>query len=466
MAADPRRLEAPAAAADEEDADPLASLPADFAAFSLTQTHPRSGDAKAEPFEQQRQYKTRMCIYGDKCPYGPGRCFFAHDESELRPPQARWWLPEYKTKPCRYAASSAPFMRTAAASTRTRSAGRRPIARDSLDTTDAGRGAQYLRPPPAKTQDKKYKTRMCRYCAGTCPYGVSCSYAHSAVVFRAEKSTLRAVDAKSGSVRAREELRPREPDEPPGEPTDVVSRLERLRALRDSGSLSAVEFEVLKQQVLREPGSFAAQAPVLLAPTAPPPPRCLSPPPPDAYMLPAMAMPPRAVPRPPAYAPQPPYAAVPGPPRGYGVPQLLPRGYGAPPPPCGRSRGPRGRRILGTGRRGYARRAVAGPRRSTQPRPRPPRRAARAKPLCASSQLFRLRSGCYFPTFRSSPVVYNIWCLDYALAPRGRLCSGEFAAAARPSAARAPTSPERRERYMSPPRVVTTVSRERALLIS
>ena len=50
-----------------------------------------------------------MCIYGDKCPYGPGRCFFAHDESELRPPQARWWLPEYKTKPCRYAASECPF---------------------------------------------------------------------------------------------------------------------------------------------------------------------------------------------------------------------------------------------------------------------------------------------------------------------------------------------------------------------
>ena len=59
-AADPRRLEAPAAAADEEDADPLASLPADFAAFSLTQTHPRSGDAKAEPFEQQRQQGSRV----------------------------------------------------------------------------------------------------------------------------------------------------------------------------------------------------------------------------------------------------------------------------------------------------------------------------------------------------------------------------------------------------------------------
>ena len=51
--ADPRTLEAPAPAADEED--PLASLPNDFAAFSLTQTHPKSGDARAEPFEQQRQ---------------------------------------------------------------------------------------------------------------------------------------------------------------------------------------------------------------------------------------------------------------------------------------------------------------------------------------------------------------------------------------------------------------------------
>lgn len=38
--------------ADEED--PLASLPADFAAFSLTQSRP-TGDGKAEPFEQQRQ---------------------------------------------------------------------------------------------------------------------------------------------------------------------------------------------------------------------------------------------------------------------------------------------------------------------------------------------------------------------------------------------------------------------------
>ena len=234
---------------------------------------------------------------------------------------------------------------------------------------------QYLRPPPAKTQDKKYKTRMCRYGAGTCPYGVSCSYAHSAVACRAEKSTRASRRRReSGSVRAQEELRPLEPDEPPGEPTDVVSRLERLRALRNSGSVSAAEFEVLKQQVLREPGSFAAQAPVLLAPTAPPPPRRLSPPPPDAYMLPAMAMPPRAVPRPPAYAPRPPYAAVPGPPRGYGVPQLVPRGYGAPPPPYAsvprppRPPDPR----YGPPRYAYGAPPPGPGTYPTQPRPRPP----------------------------------------------------------------------------------------------
>ena len=54
--ADPRRLAAPAN--DEED--PLASLPNDFAAFSLTQTHPKSSDARAEPFEQQRQRASRV----------------------------------------------------------------------------------------------------------------------------------------------------------------------------------------------------------------------------------------------------------------------------------------------------------------------------------------------------------------------------------------------------------------------
>ena len=282
----------------------------------------------------------------------------------------------------------------------------------SLDATDAGRGA-CTRPPPAKTQDKKYKTRMCRYGAGTCPYGVSCSYAHSAVVFRVElkilfaPSTRKRVGPRAGGAPAARARRAARRADRRREPARAAPR---RPALRDSGSLSAAEFEELKQQVLREPGSFAAQAPVLLAPTAPPPPRRLSPPPPDAYMLPAMAMPPRAAPRPPAYAPQPPYAAVPGPPRGYGVPSAA-RGY------CGAaataaagswvraltaargaaaaerySRTARRRRapgrILGRGRRGR------------------PARARRPSLSC------RLRSGCYFP--RSARLRSGRVCDDLA----------------------------------------------------
>ena len=74
------------------------------------------------------------------------------------------------------------------------------MARDSRDATDGGptqvEELQYVRPPPAKTQDRKYKTRMCRYGAGACPYGVSCSYAHSAVVFSAENQLFRVDGAK------------------------------------------------------------------------------------------------------------------------------------------------------------------------------------------------------------------------------------------------------------------------------
>ena len=265
-------------------------------------------------------------------------------------------------------------MRTAAASTRTRSAGRRPIARDSLDTTDAGRGAPVLAAAAGEDAGQEVQDAHVPLRRGHVPL-------RRELLLRAQRRSLPRGKInssrrrrESGSVRAQEELRPLEPDEPPGEPTDVVSQLERLRALRDSGSLSAAEFEELKQQVLREPGSFAAQAPVLLAPTAPPPPRCLSPPPPDAYMLPAMAMPPRVVPRPPAYAPQPPYAAVPGPPRGYGVPQLVPRGYGAPPPPYAsvprppRPPDPR----YGPPRYAYGAPPPGPGTYPTQPRPRPP----------------------------------------------------------------------------------------------
>ena len=139
--ADPRRLEAPAT--DEED--PLASLPNDFAAFSLTQTHPRSGDAKAEPFEQQRQRGPRV-YQGDEIlweprPAGTRRaCVFM----ETRAPTARaaassrttrpscgrrrrgGGCPSTRRSPAATPRRSAPSTRMVGASTRTRSAGRRP----------------------------------------------------------------------------------------------------------------------------------------------------------------------------------------------------------------------------------------------------------------------------------------------------------------------------------------------------
>ena len=318
--------------------------------------------------DDARRYKTRMCIYGDACPYGPGRCFFAHDAAELRPPQARWWLPEYKTKPCRYAASECPFYADGRCQyAHTVRGPASPSRTESRMCTAAGRGAPVRAAAAGEDAGPEVQDAHVPLRRGRVPLRRELLLRAQRRRFPARHLTIFA----PSSIRAQEELRPLEPDEPPGEPTDVVSRLERLRALRDGGSLSAVEFEVLKQQVLREPGSFAAQPPAPLAPAAPPPPRRLSPPPPDAYMLPAMAMPPRAVPRPPTYAPRPPYAAVPGPPRGYGVPQLVPRGYGAPPPP----RPP----VPAYAPRGYApprppRYAYGAPPPDpgTYPRPRPP----------------------------------------------------------------------------------------------
>ncbi len=84
--ADPRRLEAPAT--DEED--PLASLPNDFAAFSLTQTHPKSSDARAEPFEQQRQRGSRVRrIHKIECEPTPAGTRRACAFTATRAPTAR-----------------------------------------------------------------------------------------------------------------------------------------------------------------------------------------------------------------------------------------------------------------------------------------------------------------------------------------------------------------------------------------
>ena len=123
-----------------------------------------------------------------------------------------------------------------------------------------------MRPPPAKTQDKKYKTRMCRYGAGTCPYGVSCSYAHSAVVFRAElnilfaPSTRKRVGPHAGgapAVRARRAAgradRRREPARAAPRPPRQRQRLGgRVRGAQAAGPARA--------GLVRGPGPGAARA--------------------------------------------------------------------------------------------------------------------------------------------------------------------------------------------------------------
>ena len=178
-------------------------------------------------------------------------------------------------------------MRTAAASTRTRSAGRRPapshgvscvcddasrrerrrprargrvvsmawtrstpstrrrrvapMARDSLDTTDAGRGAPVLAAAAGEDAGQEVQDAHVPLRRGHVPL-------RRELLLRAQRRSLPRGKINSSRRRrekrvgrAQEELRPREPDEPPGEPTDGVSRLERLRALRDSRSLSAAE---------------------------------------------------------------------------------------------------------------------------------------------------------------------------------------------------------------------------------
>ena len=125
---------------------------------------------------------------------------------------------------------------------------------------------QYLRPPPAKTQDKKYKTRMCRYGAGTCPYGVSCSYAHSAVSRRVElkilfaPSTRKRVGPRAGgapAARARRAAgradRRRQPARATPRPTQQRQRLGgRVRGAQAAGPARA--------GLVRGPGPGAAGA--------------------------------------------------------------------------------------------------------------------------------------------------------------------------------------------------------------
>ena len=125
---------------------------------------------------------------------------------------------------------------------------------------------QYLRPPPAKTQDKKYKTRMCRYGAGTCPYGVSCSYAHSAVVFRVElkilfaPSTRKRVGPRAGGAPAARARRAARRADRRREPARAAPRPPRQRQPLGGRVRGAQAAGPARAGLVRGPGPGAAGA--------------------------------------------------------------------------------------------------------------------------------------------------------------------------------------------------------------
>ena len=256
-----------APALDDESGDPddvLSSIPSNYTEFSKT---PQRGVA-APLYEQQRQYKTRLCHFGDDCPYGPERCFFAHSEAEVRTPSARWWIREYKTRPCRYSWDECPFAAD----------GRCQFAHSVEELKQA---------PPQHAA--KYKTRMCKYAfSGTCRHAESCSYAHSAAELRtvpgagappplgAYAPTFCPPAAAPAPPRPAAPPRaaplapnwaPAYADEvycypaavPVAAPArddvegDLVDKLERLTTLRDNGSICGDEFAALKKRLIEKP---------------------------------------------------------------------------------------------------------------------------------------------------------------------------------------------------------------------
>ena len=197
--------------------DVLSAIPSTYSQFSQT---PQRG-ASTPLHEQARQYKTRLCVYKDKCPYGPERCYFAHSPEEVRTPSGRWWIPEYKTKPCRYSWDECPFAKD----------GRCQFAHS----------VEELKQIPRESR-AKFKTRMCKYAlsGSGCRHGELCSYAHSA-------------DELRGRMARRENVAclPCAPPPRPPSPTEgLVESLERLTALHAAGSISDAEFELLKLKLI------------------------------------------------------------------------------------------------------------------------------------------------------------------------------------------------------------------------
>ncbi|KAJ8601531.1 hypothetical protein CTAYLR_008008 [Chrysophaeum taylorii] len=116
------------------------------------------------PSYQERQFKTRLCVYlaSGACPHG-ARCLFAHSVEELRS-MPRSACAEYKTKLCRYSFADCPFA----------AVGRCQFAHsvDELRTSSGTHGASA----------RRFKTRLCKYhMAGHCPYAATntCQFAHS-----------------------------------------------------------------------------------------------------------------------------------------------------------------------------------------------------------------------------------------------------------------------------------------------
>ena len=107
---------------------------------------------------------------------------------------------------------------------------------------------------------------MCRYGAGTCPYGVSCSYAHSAVVFRVElkilfaPSTRKRVGPRAGGAPAARARRAARRADRRREPARAASRPPRQRQPLGGRVRGAQAAGPARAGLVRGPGPGAAGA--------------------------------------------------------------------------------------------------------------------------------------------------------------------------------------------------------------
>ena len=277
---------------------------------------------------------------------------------------------------------------------------------------------------------------MCRYGAGTCPYGVSCSYAHSAVVFRAELNSLRRLHESRSARRrssgrssptSRRASRPTSSAGSSGSAPSATAAASRRSSSRCSSSRSCASRarsrprprRCWRRRPRRRRGACRRRR---RTPTCCPRWRCRRARCRDRRRTPRGRRTPRC--------------------RGRRAGTACPSLYLEATAPrrhrTRRSRGHRGRRILGTGlkvtrRRGRRDTRTARRRRSRGRRTsRARRRGLLSESLPAKFWIRMLFSHGPLESSRRLYIRFRLWL--------GSTC---FAAAARPSAARAPTSPER-----------------------